>query len=126
MTQDWALMDTTTAAATVGAYLVGILVLRLFMGFRGKGYNVKSLVLIHNMGMFLLSAYMCVETIRQAWLANYSLFGTPTVHDNGSVLMRLQGMLLTSLQRASGWHGFCTFSSCRRWHVCPLCTLKRP
>ncbi|CEO95000.1 unnamed protein product (mitochondrion) [Plasmodiophora brassicae] len=75
MTQDWALMDTTTAAATVGAYLVGILVLRVFMGFRGKGYNVKSLVLIHNMGMFLLSAYMCVETIRQAWLANYSLFG---------------------------------------------------
>jgi hypothetical protein len=40
-----------------------------------KPFELKTFKLFHNLFLFALSLYMCVETIRQAYLGKYKLFG---------------------------------------------------
>jgi hypothetical protein len=85
------LMHVRPVLAIVASYFVLVWMLMRLTKWRGKGFELKPLVLLHNLSMFLLSTYsmlrlrmkrlrltflpVCVETLRQAWIAGYSLFG---------------------------------------------------
>jgi hypothetical protein len=75
LTQAWPLMQWSEAGIALAAYLIGIPVLMGSVSYRGRGFDIKPVVILHNLIMTILSAYMCLETIRQAILADYSLAG---------------------------------------------------
>lgn len=63
-TKDWPLMDVRQAIFITAMYLVGIV-----LGTRAmrncRPFKIKGVVALHNLILFLLSVYMCVETCRQ-------------------------------------------------------------
>jgi len=75
----WPLMDTRLMALTVVAYLVSLWLLVRLTRMRDEPLVaapvLKGVVVVHNLVLLALSAYMCVEVIRQALIANYSFFG---------------------------------------------------
>ena len=71
--KDWPMMNPLHCLALIAAYLVTVRVLMSHTTKSG-GYNVKWLVILHNLHLFSLSLYMVVEIFRQARLNNYSLF----------------------------------------------------
>ena len=66
-------------AVCVG-YLVLIPVLALIMRRRSKPLSVRGFATLHNVNLTLLSLYMLVEILRQAYIHHYSLFGNGVDH----------------------------------------------
>ena len=64
----------------VCAYLLLILTLALLMRFRSKPFQVRAFATVHNLVLTLLSLYMLVEILRQAYVRHYSLFGNGVEH----------------------------------------------
>eukprot|EP00514_Thraustochytrium_sp_LLF1b_P002829 CAMPEP_0184513068 /NCGR_PEP_ID=MMETSP0198_2-20121128/3228_1 /TAXON_ID=1112570 /ORGANISM="Thraustochytrium sp., Strain LLF1b" /LENGTH=277 /DNA_ID=CAMNT_0026903157 /DNA_START=91 /DNA_END=924 /DNA_ORIENTATION=- len=69
-----------TDLSTVLAFEVGYIMMLVWLIPAMKNYvrepfQLKGFKLIHNFILFALSLYMCLETIRQAFLGNYKLFG---------------------------------------------------
>jgi len=56
-------------------YLAFVFIGCLVMKQVEKPFELKLFKMFHNLFLFGLSAYMCIECIRQALLAKYSLFG---------------------------------------------------
>lgn len=72
--KDWPLMNPIHVLSLTAAYLIGIKLLTIYMSTREK-VNVKNIASLHNLAMTLLSLYMCLETINQAFIQNsYTLF----------------------------------------------------
>lgn len=69
------LMDLNSLLMFEAGYFLMLLVLTPIMKNMEKPFKLKTFKLIHNFFLWALSGYMCVETIRQAILGNYSLFG---------------------------------------------------
>lgn len=72
--RDWPLMDVRVVLVVMVAYLVGIFVLVKYMKTRAA-FELKWIPLFHNIHLCLLSLYMMVEVLRQAYIGGYSLFG---------------------------------------------------
>jgi len=77
--KDWPLMNPVHMLMAVAAYLVVIGLLVLFMKNR-EPFKLKAFSTLHNIHLTALSAYMCIEIIRQAVINNYSLFGNAVDH----------------------------------------------
>jgi len=68
------LMNPFHAILVAIAYLLIIFLGRIVMKNR-KRFDLKYFSLLHNGFLILLSAYMCFESLRQAILGNYTLWG---------------------------------------------------
>lgn len=71
----WFLMNPLHVLGLIGAYLLVILILVKVMARREKPYKMKGWAIVHNVQLAVLSLYMCVETVRQAIVNDYSLWG---------------------------------------------------
>jgi len=71
------LTDVRVGILIVSSYLFIVLSLREWIRRRGKGFELKPVVLVHNLCQLLLSLYMFVETARQVIIQRYSLIGNP-------------------------------------------------
>eukprot|EP00474_Spongospora_subterranea_P009007 CRZ09465.1 hypothetical protein [Spongospora subterranea] len=80
LTDGWPLVDAKHAFAALLCYMVGIPMLMAWVTYRGKGYNIKPYTVFHNITMFALSLYMCINVLYQAVKARYSLFGNAVDH----------------------------------------------
>lgn len=69
--------DVRVGILIVSSYLFIVLSLREWIRRRGKGFELKPVVLVHNLCQLLLSLYMFVETARQVIIQRYSLIGNP-------------------------------------------------
>jgi len=56
-------------------YLVMVFVGSIVMRAFATGFTLKTFKIFHNLVLFLLSLYMCLECINQAMLGGYKLFG---------------------------------------------------
>jgi elongation of very long chain fatty acids protein 4 len=74
-TRGFPLTDLNTSLLLIVGYVVMLVVGIPVMKSVEKPFQLKGFKLFHNLFLFALSAYMCGETIRQAILGNYSLFG---------------------------------------------------
>jgi len=74
------LMNPFSVLVITIAYLVSIPLGRAFMKNRDP-FTLKYFSLLHNGFLVSLSAYMCVETLRQAMLLNFRLFGNGLIDD---------------------------------------------
>lgn len=73
---EWPLMRFHEMFIVAFGYLILIAVLRFIMSFKSTPLPVKTLATLHNINLTALSAYMCIEILRQAFIeSNYSLFG---------------------------------------------------
>lgn len=63
-TQDWPLLDIRLAAAMTVSYLLIVPIGIHFMHKRPP-FQIKFFTTIHNTILFLLSLYMCIESIKQ-------------------------------------------------------------
>jgi hypothetical protein len=61
-------------------YLVLIPTLALLMRLKAKPFQPRLLATLHNVNLTLLSLYMLVEILRQAYQHGYSLFGNGVDH----------------------------------------------
>lgn len=120
ITRGWPLMDPVHGAAVVFGYLIMVLILTRIMSWRGKPFNLKPIVILHNCSMTALSLAMCIETIRQALLARYTLFGngidtTPAGYGVSHTLMYNVMITLSFLNLiARRWRVSSTSSSYRK------------
>lgn len=74
--KDWPLMRFDHMFYMAAGYLILIALLRFLMSFKSSPLPVKALATLHNINLTALSAYMCIEILRQAFFVNnYSLFG---------------------------------------------------
>ena len=64
----------------VVGYLLLIPTLALLMRLRSKAFQPRLLATLHNVNLTLLSLYMLVEILRQAYVHHYSLFGNGVDH----------------------------------------------
>lgn len=77
MLLDHSLTDVRVGILIVSSYLAIVLTLREWIRRRGQGFELKPVVLVHNLSQLLLSLYMFVETARQVIIQKYSLIGNP-------------------------------------------------
>ena len=66
--------------AVVVGYLVLIPTLALFMRLREKPFQIRWFATLHNVNLTLLSLYMFIEILHQAYIHHYSLFGNGVDH----------------------------------------------
>lgn len=78
-TSELPLMNPLHVATIVSCYLAVIVFGRIIMSKRLEKFEVRYFALAHNAVMTALSAFMCVEILRQAWIGGYSLFGNEFV-----------------------------------------------
>ncbi|KAI9230502.1 MAG: polyunsaturated fatty acid elongation enzyme [Piptocephalis tieghemiana] len=76
LTQRLPLMSPTFVLVLTLAYMTMVIAGPRLMAKRER-FQLRTFSLIHNAILVLLSAYMCGEVVRQAWLAGYSLFNNP-------------------------------------------------
>jgi len=69
------LMNPFHVAVLVLAYFVVVFGGKFLMSFRKNGFDVKSYAMLNNLVLVSLSAFMCIEIVRQAFVNGYSLFG---------------------------------------------------
>jgi len=74
LSKDFPLMNPFHVILITLAYIVSIFVGRSIMQNRQR-FELKTFSLLHNAVLILLSLYMCVETLRQAMILEYSIFG---------------------------------------------------
>ena len=75
ITKGWPLTNVWLGMAIVSSYVLLVMVLKSWIQYRGRGFELKPVVLLHNFCMCALSAYMMIETLRQAIINRYSLIG---------------------------------------------------
>ena len=75
LTEGLPITDTSSALACLVGYILMLAIGIPTMKNSDTGYELKTFKLFHNFFLFSLSLYMCVETIRQAYLGKYKLFG---------------------------------------------------
>ncbi|XXQ31601.1 Elongation of fatty acids protein [Plasmodiophora brassicae] len=71
---DWPMVSFYHLLAGVAAYLCLLGIAKKMMVARRKGYDMTRFSIVHNLAMTCLSAYMFVETARQAYINNYTLW----------------------------------------------------
>lgn len=71
---DWPMVSFYHLLAGVVAYLCLLGIAKKVMVARRKGYDMTRFSIVHNLAMTCLSAYMFVETARQAYINNYTLW----------------------------------------------------
>jgi hypothetical protein len=75
LAKDYPLVDPLVMFGLIAAYFLTIFVLIQIMKRREKPVDVYYLALFHNINLTVLSAYMCAEVLRQAYLNGYSFWG---------------------------------------------------
>nr|BCB67644.1 C18/C20 elongase [Parietichytrium sp.] len=75
LTDGLPMMDVSTMLAFEVGYMAMLLFGIPIMKQMEKPFELKTIKLLHNLFLFGLSLYMCVETIRQAILGGYKVFG---------------------------------------------------
>ncbi len=63
------------------AYFVVIALLVIWTRSTGKKFECKAAMMAHNLAMTALSAYMMIESARQAYLNGYTIWGNQLPHD---------------------------------------------
>jgi hypothetical protein len=74
LVKDYPLMNPLICLLIISLYLATVFILIQIMKRREKPVDVYYLALFHNINLTVLSAYMFIEIIRQAYLNNYSLW----------------------------------------------------
>lgn len=75
--QGWPMVNFYHLLLAVAAYLVLLFLAKQAMLKRGKGFELKTFSLMHNLAMTALSLYMFVQTCRELYIQKYSLWNNP-------------------------------------------------
>ncbi|SPQ94746.1 unnamed protein product (mitochondrion) [Plasmodiophora brassicae] len=73
----WPMVNFYHLLLAVAAYLVLLFLAKQAMLKRGKGFELKTFSLMHNLAMTALSLYMFVQTCRELYIQKYSLWNNP-------------------------------------------------
>jgi len=74
--KDWPLMNPLLALGIMIGYLLVLFILiQIMKRSDGPAPLMKPVTIVHNVILTILSAYMCFETLYQAFINKYSLFG---------------------------------------------------
>jgi elongation of very long chain fatty acids protein 4 len=76
LAKDLPLMNPFHVILIIAAYLISLPVGRAIMKNR-KRLELKGFSMLHNSFLIVLSLYMCVESLRQAWSLGYGVAGNP-------------------------------------------------
>ncbi len=76
LSKDFPLMNPFHVLLIIAAYLISLPIGRYIMKDR-KRLELKGFSMLHNFFLIVLSLYMCVESLRQAWNLGYGFAGNP-------------------------------------------------